>query len=153
MCVCVCVSLLSQKTFKFSNVNWDYGGRMSYHRLNLDFLQFCDGIVCHFDPNAMNLEEFETVLTNLTLNQPILVLLNKNDLPKSGALEEVHKKIANKLQNRVWKLLTSKEMEDGLNWLTTQILAPVPATKVEPPKITTPGVKVVPPNSVISASA
>ena len=111
---------------------WDIGGQDKIRPLWRHYYQGSDGIIFVVDSNdsdrmEMAREELHAVLSNSELDQvPLLVLANKQDLPKAQKVSTIAKGLSlNELRGRNWHIQgtsapTGDGLYEGLDWLHTE---------------------------------
>eukprot|EP00808_Paulinella_micropora_P021853 g78331.t1 len=117
---------------KYKNLNfvmWDIGGQHKIRALWKHYYQGTDGIIFVVDSNdKLRLEEareeLHLVLSDSLLNSvPLLVLANKQDLPKAAKVQDMAKELSlPQIRGRHWHIQgtsapTGDGLYEGLDWL------------------------------------
>ena len=128
------------ESVEYKNINftvWDVGGQESIRPLWRHYYQNTDGIIFVVDSNDNERidetrgyednakEELHRLLAEDELrNAALLVLANKQDLPKALSVKQVTEKLAlGQLRNRSWYIqstcaTTGDGLYEGLDWLS-----------------------------------
>mmetsp|Transcript_3195 Transcript_3195/g.4824 ORF Transcript_3195/g.4824 Transcript_3195/m.4824 type:complete len:180 (+) Transcript_3195:87-626(+) len=123
------------ETVEYKNINftmWDVGGQDKIRRLWRHYYENSEAIIYVIDSNdreRMELakEELDTMLAEDALRDcPLLVLANKQDLPKALGVKDVASALGLKKLKRKWYVqgacaTNGDGLYEGLDWLGTAV--------------------------------